>query len=136
MIQIVENIQTLHNSLASDIVENSLSARIVHLETGDFEITSEDSDDDNYKDILASIGELYATLTNVDGQKEDSKCLDPRLSRKSQAKESSELITDLETVVEFSNLEDRQGKSYKKSGPAERFRLTQKKKIRLLCQPQ
>ncbi len=31
MIQIAENIQTLHNSLASDIVENLLSAKTVLL---------------------------------------------------------------------------------------------------------
>jgi hypothetical protein len=32
MIQIAENIRTLHNSLASDIVENSLSAKTVLLD--------------------------------------------------------------------------------------------------------
>jgi hypothetical protein len=71
MIQIAENIQTLHNSLASDIVDNLLSAETVLLEDSDFEITSEEDDNDNYENVLAGIGELYATLTNVDGLKED-----------------------------------------------------------------
>jgi hypothetical protein len=125
MIQIAENIQMLHNSLASDIVENSLSAKAVFLETTDFEITSEDDDDDNFENVLASIGKLYATLMNVDELKEDSISLDPKF-RKSQDEESSEvLIRDLESVIEFSNPEDiRQGNPQKTLEPTERFRPT------------
>jgi hypothetical protein len=49
------------------------------LETGDFEITSADNNNNNnFGDVLASIGELYATLTNVDGVEEDLKALDPK----------------------------------------------------------
>ena len=58
MIQIAENIQTLHNSLSSEIVENSLSSKIVLLEMGDFKNSSEESDNDNNDDVLASIGKL------------------------------------------------------------------------------
>jgi hypothetical protein len=59
MIQIApENIQTLHNFLASDIVENSLSTTTVLLETSNFEITSEDDGNDNFENVLASFGEL------------------------------------------------------------------------------
>jgi hypothetical protein len=106
MIQIAENIQTLHNSLASDIVENSLSAKTVLSETTDFEITSEDDDNDNFRNVLAGIGELYATLSNVDRLEEDLISLDPKVG-KSQAKESSAgLIQDLESVIEFSNSKD------------------------------
>jgi hypothetical protein len=65
MIQIAEKIQALHNSLASDIVENLLSAKTELLETSYFEITIEEDDGDNYENVLAGIGELYATLTNV-----------------------------------------------------------------------
>jgi hypothetical protein len=110
MIQIAENIQTLHNSLASDIVGNSLSAKTVLLRTDDFKITTDGKhdDDNNYKNVLAGIGELYATLTHVGGLKEDLKYLDPQF-RKSQDEESSALVTDLETVIEFSNMEGRQG---------------------------
>jgi hypothetical protein len=102
MIQIAENIQTLRNSLASDIVDNSFSAKTVLLEDSDFEITSEEDDDDNYENVLAGIGELYATLTNVDGLKEDSISLDPKFGM-SQDKESSGVIQDLESVIEYSN---------------------------------
>jgi hypothetical protein len=63
------------------------------------------------------------TLTNVNRLKKDLISLDPKFG-KGQAKESSELITDLETVIEFSNLEDSQGNSQKILDPAERFRLT------------
>jgi hypothetical protein len=109
MIQIAENIQTLHNSLASDIVENSLSVKNVLSEDSDFEITSEEDDDDNYENVLAGIGELYSTLTNVDGLKEDSISLDPKFGM-SQDKEPLEAIQDLESVIEYSNSEDiRQG---------------------------
>jgi hypothetical protein len=73
---------------------------------------------------LADIGELYPTLTHVDGLKKDSISLDPKFG-KSQDKESSEVIQDLETVIEFSNSEDiRQGNPQKTSEPTERFRPT------------
>ena len=122
MIQIAENIQTLHNSLASDIVENSLSAKTVLSETSDCEITSEDDDDDSLENVLAGIGELYATLTNVDGLKEDSISLDPKFG-KSQDEESPEVIQYLDSVIEFSNSEDtRQGNPRNISEPTERFR--------------
>jgi hypothetical protein len=124
MILIAENIQTLHNSLATEIVENSLSAKTVLIETGDFEITTEDEDNDNYEDVLASIGELYATLTNVDGLKEDSECLDIQYG-KEQAEESSLSCTELETVIEFSNSEDTRGKSREKTYAKGRFCPTQ-----------
>jgi hypothetical protein len=113
MIQIAENIQTLHNSLASDIVENLLSAKTELLETSYFEITIEEDDGDNYENVLAGIGELYATLTNVKWLKEDSISLDPKF-RMSQDKESSEVIQDLESLIE-------QGNPRKTSEPTERF---------------
>ncbi len=65
-------------------------------------------------------------MTNVDGLKEDSKCLDLKCG-KSQDEESSENITDLESVVEFSNSEERYGKSQTKLDPSARFRLDQQK---------
>jgi hypothetical protein len=122
MIQIAENIQTLHNSLASDIVENSLSARTMLSERSDCEITSEDDADDGLENVLAGIGELYATLTNVDGLKEDSISLDPKFGKSQDEKQSPEVIQDLDSVIEFSNSEDtRQGNPRKTSEPTERF---------------
>jgi hypothetical protein len=60
------------------------------------------------KFVFASIGELYATLTNVDGLEEDSTILNP-IFGKSQAEESSGFVRALETVIEFRLLEDTQG---------------------------
>ena len=122
MIQIAENIQTLHNSLASEIVENSLSSKTVLLETGDFEFEGEDDDDDNHEDVLASIGELYATMTNGDGLKEESKCLDIQFG-KSQTEDAPLSFTELEleTVIEFSNSEEIQKNARQKSYETERF---------------
>jgi hypothetical protein len=74
-------------------VENPLCAKILLSETTDFEITSEDNDDENFGNVLAGIGELYPTLTNVDGLKEDLISLDPKFG-KSQGEESSEVIQD------------------------------------------
>jgi hypothetical protein len=94
----------------------------VLLETSDFKITSEEDDDDNYKNVLAGIRELYATLTNVDGLKEDLISLDPKFG-KSQDEESSEVTQDLESVIESRNSKDiRQGNPGKTAEPAERFR--------------
>jgi hypothetical protein len=74
-----------------------------------FIFTIEEDDDANYENVLAGIRELYATLTNVDGLKKDSISLDPKFGM-SQDKESSEVIQDLESVIEYSNSEDiRQG---------------------------
>jgi hypothetical protein len=62
--------------LALGILENALSAKITLVEAGNFEYTDEDKKTGNYDDLLASIGELFATLMNCDGLKEDTKTLD------------------------------------------------------------
>jgi hypothetical protein len=74
MIEIAENIQTIHNSLASRIPQNSLSAEIKLTETGAFENANGDDDNENddYEDLLASIGDLFLTLKNGDGLNTDS----------------------------------------------------------------
>jgi hypothetical protein len=121
MIQIAENIQTLHNSLSSDLVENSLSSKTVLIESDDIEISSNEDDNDDNDDVLASIGELYATLTDGNGLKEESKCLNIQFG-KSHTDESSLPFTEveLETVIEFSNSEESK-KGRQKSYQTERF---------------
>jgi hypothetical protein len=66
MIEIAETIQTIHNSLASRISQNSLSAETKLTETGAFENANgdDDDDDDDYEDLLASLGDLFLTLKN------------------------------------------------------------------------
>jgi hypothetical protein len=80
VIEIAENLQTIHNSLASSISQNSLSAETKLTETGAFENANgdddDDDDDDDYKDLLASLGDLFLTLKNGDGLNADSECLD------------------------------------------------------------
>jgi hypothetical protein len=58
MIEIAEIIQTIHNSLASRLPENSLSAETKLTETVALENANgdDDDDDDDYEDLLASIG--------------------------------------------------------------------------------
>jgi hypothetical protein len=86
MIHIAENIQTVHNSLSSEIPANSLSAKTTELVgEEDFEIASKDDKEDNFDDAtMASIGELFATLPSGDEPKEDSKRLDILLGSVSQ----------------------------------------------------
>jgi hypothetical protein len=69
---------------------------------------------------LASIGELYASLTHVDGLKEDSNTFDPTF-RKSEDEESAEMVKKFEGVIEFSNLEKEVRKPQTKLYPTERF---------------
>jgi hypothetical protein len=120
MIQIAENIQTIHNSLSSSITENTLSAETALVETCDFEKSNEDDDKENYEDLLATIGELFVTLTNGDGLKEDSKSLDLKFGNK-QMETSSRSNLELETVIEYSNLSDNHGDSQQQSYPQQRF---------------
>ena len=120
MIEIAENIQTIHNSLASRMPENSLSAETELMEKREFENPDGDDDDDNYEDLLAIIGELFVTLTNGEGLKEDSECLDIQFGNK-QMEESSLSTTELETVIEFTHLEDNKEDVRQKPYPTERF---------------
>jgi len=59
-------------------------------------------------------------MTSVDGLSEESKCLDIRFGT-SQTEESSLSFTDLETVIQFGNLEDSLENSSKKRYLSERF---------------
>lgn len=106
MIQIAENIQTIHNSLASDIPPNTLSAETSELETGDFENTSEDNEEDNNNALLASIGELFVNLTNGDGLKEETKTLDVQFGNK-ETEETILQHIELETAFEEFKSEDK-----------------------------
>ncbi len=123
MIEIAENIQTIHNSLASRMPENSLSAETKLTETGAFENANgdEDDDDDDYEDLLATIGDLFLTLKNGDGLNADSECLDIQFGNK-QMEATSLSTTELENAIEFIHLdEDNQGDSQQKPYSTERF---------------
>jgi hypothetical protein len=100
MIEIAENIQTIHNSLALRISKNSLSAETKLTETGAFENANGDDVDDNddYKDLLASLGDLFLTLKNGDGLNADSECLDIQFGNK-QMEATSLSTRELENAI-------------------------------------
>ena len=100
MIQIAENIQTIHNSLASGIPENTLTAETALVETGEFKNPEED--DENYDNLLATIGELFASITNGDGLKEDSKTFDIKFGNR-QIHETTLCNAELESVIKINN---------------------------------
>ncbi len=122
MIEIAENIQTIHNSLASRMPENSLSAETKLTETGAFENANgdEDDDDDEYEDLLATIGDLFLTLKNGDGLNADSECLDIQFGNK-QMEAISLSATELENAIEFIHPDDNQGDIQQKPYSTERF---------------
>jgi hypothetical protein len=124
MIEIAENIQTIHNSLASRIPQNSLSAETKLTETGAFENANgdddDDDDDDDYEDLLASIGDLFLTLKNGDGLNADLEYLDTQFRNK-QMEAASLSTTELENAIEFIHLEDNQGDIQQKPYSTERF---------------
>jgi hypothetical protein len=104
MIEIAENIQTIHNSLASGIPENTLSAETCLVEIEESEMSDEE-DDDEHDNLLASIGELFATLTDGDGLQEDSKSFDVQFGDR-QTESIPEMNAELESVIEHSNPDD------------------------------
>jgi len=120
MIQIAENIQTIHNSLASSIPENPLSAETTLVESGDFENTNADDDKDDHDDLLANIGELFGSMTQGDQLEEESRILDIQYGNK-KMEETIASTTELETVIEFSNDEDNHGDTQQKQYGPERF---------------
>ena len=100
VIEIAENIQTIHNSLASAIPENTLSAETCLLEEGDFENNNDEDDTDNYDALMASMGELFGSLANGDGLKEDSKTFDIQYGNK-QMDGATVPVTALEDAIEI-----------------------------------
>ena len=123
MIQIADNIQTIHNSLSSGIPENTLSAETALVQVDGFENKNEDDDENNYDELLASIGELYAVSTNGDGLNADSETVDIQFGNK-HFEETSCSNTELETVIESSNQEETDGNARQQPYPEERFRTT------------
>jgi hypothetical protein len=120
MIEIAENIQTIHNSLAAGIVENTLSAETALVEAGNLENTNEDDNEENYDALLASVGELFASLTNSDGLQEDSKTIDVKYGNKDT---EATVLPDweMETVIEYSESAKIDGDWQQNQYPPERF---------------
>jgi hypothetical protein len=105
MIEIAENIQTIHNSLASNIPPNTLSAETSEVDTGDFENAIEENEDESNDDLLASIGDLFVTLGNNNGLTEDTKTLDIRFGNR-ETEETTISKTILEPAFVERNTED------------------------------
>jgi helix-turn-helix protein len=76
---------------------------------GNFKNTNKDDNKDDYDDLLASIGAVFATSMNGDGLTEDRDTL------------ISVSNTKLETIIEFSTLEDNHGVVKQKPYTTERF---------------
>jgi hypothetical protein len=83
--------------------------------------TQIDDDDDDYEDLLASLGDLFLTLKNGDGLNADSECLEVQFGNK-QTEVTSLSTTELENAIEFIYLnEDNQGDIQQKPYSTERF---------------
>jgi hypothetical protein len=123
IIEIAENIQTVHNSLASGIVENTLSAETCLIEEGDFEKNDDDDDTDNYDELMATMGELFGSFANGEGLKEDPKTLDIQYGNK-QMNGTTVTVTELEDAIEISQLSETHEISYEREYGAKRFETT------------
>jgi hypothetical protein len=120
MIQIANNIQTIHNSLASDIPPNTLTAKTSDPKAGDSERRTEDDDDEDYDALLANIGDLFASLTNGEGLSEDTNTFDVNFG----TKETEETIisdTELQGVIQECDLKDNSDRPQSMVYPVERF---------------
>jgi hypothetical protein len=78
MIQIVEEFKMIHNSLASGILENMVSAETVLMQAGDLKAQTKKMMTTTIEDRLGLVywGELFSTLTTGNGLKGDSKTFD------------------------------------------------------------
>jgi hypothetical protein len=123
VIEIAENIQTVHNSLASGIPENTLSAETCLIEEGDFDKNDEDDDTDNYDELMATMGELFGSLANGDGLKEDSKTFDLHYGN-NQMDGTTVPVTALEDAIEISQHPENHGISYEIDYAAKRHEAT------------
>ena len=121
MIEIAENIQTIHNSLASGIPENTLSAETCLVEEGDFENNDDDDDTDNYDELMATMGELFGSLANGEGLKEDSKTIDILYGNK-QMEGTAVPKTALEDAIEIRQHTEHYENQYQTEYTGERFR--------------
>ena len=120
MIQIAENIQTIHNSLASGIPENSLTATTVLLEAADFDDTKP-KEDDSYENILAGVGEMFSTLTTGNGLIQDSKTFDIKFGNR-QMETTTVPTSELKSIIEFNDaVGNNKKRRNKTNGEASRY---------------
>jgi hypothetical protein len=126
IIEIAENIQTVHNSLASAIPENTLSAETCLVEEGDFETNTDDDDTDNYDALMASMGELFGSMANGDGLKEDSKTFDIKYGKK-QNDGTTVPVTVLEDAIEIRQHPENHRISYETDYGAKRYEADKSK---------
>jgi len=120
MIQIAENIQTIHNSLSSGIPENSLTATTVLLEAADFDDTKP-KEDDSYENILAGVGEMFSTLTTGNGLIQDSKTFDIKFGNR-QMETTTVPTSELKSIIEFNDaVGNNKKRRNKTNGEASRY---------------
>ena len=81
MLEITENIQAIHNSIECGIPENALKSGTVLVEANDFQDV-EPQGDSTHEDLLASIGEMFASTSGESRLKEDVSSLNPEFSGK------------------------------------------------------
>ena len=78
MLEIAENIQTIHNSLEASIPGNTLTSETVLVEADDF--PEEMEEDENDPDFMANIGELFAATSGGNKMTEDTASFTPTFS--------------------------------------------------------
>ena len=82
MIRFAENIQTIHNSLASSIPPNELNMETVMTEEEE-ERREEEKRDSSYDDLLSKIGDFFASTSQSETSLvEDTSTIDPKLTKK------------------------------------------------------
>jgi hypothetical protein len=126
MIEIAENIQTIHNSLASSIPPNELNMETI-LEEDDEEHIQEEAEDSSYKDILARIGDLLASTSSDETPlTEETNTINPNVKAlvlKKEILQNKEQITtvELNSVIEFSGEIQEKSKKPAKENSQNRF---------------
>ena len=81
MIEIADNIQTIHNSLESSIPPNGLTL-VTAMEDNPDASENQESEQSTTGELLASIGELFASTNGESRMTEDSKEINPKYTSK------------------------------------------------------
>ena len=82
MVEIAENIQTIHNSLESSIPTNTLTTETTLKEDEDDYANNYSSDSDDENELLSNIGELFASTSGERRMTEDSNDISPKFKSK------------------------------------------------------
>jgi hypothetical protein len=126
MIEIAENIQTIHNSLESSIPPNSLIDRTILQDLDDFDEAGQGNQDVS----MTCIGEYFATTTGeTPMMEEDSNVINPKIKEtpivtalRQEAEERESVV--MKSVIEIGSSDHENSENYEENHHTSRFKTS------------